>query len=326
MTAFIAVLRNDMYRLMEEKARMLLMQVMIAGAVVIAILMSTRPASAGNIALVLAGGEVSLASPYLHVTVLEETPPMSALISNQYDAIVTFSDHSYHIETVKSDSFRETLEAVLRDPTGYHDEALSMRETGSNILGYLTMFLLMQGVYLMFLFAEDKEQKQLLRISSSPISLTAYMAAHSLFTFLMLFLPTLVILSAVRLIMNADMGMGFIQYSFLLGIICALAAAFPLFLNSLFKSSDSANMSGSAIVVMTSILAGSFYSFEKDNKLLEAIIKVLPQKSYLTIIEAAQEGRLFQLAVPQVLYIALLIFAFFIFAVMNTRREYIRSN
>jgi len=216
MTAFIAVLRNDLCRLMEEKARIILMQVMIAGSIAIAILMNTKTASIGNIALVLSGDGMNISSPYLDIVVLDEVPPMSELVSNKFDAIVTISDNRYEIQTIKSDSFKETLESALINPSACHEESLIAKGTGSNILGYLVMFVLMQGVFLMYLFAEDKERKQLIRISSSPISFTAYLFAHSLFTFLMLYLPTLTILYVVSTIMGADLGMSFMQCSLLL--------------------------------------------------------------------------------------------------------------
>lgn len=325
MIAFIAILKNDLARLMEEKARIILIQVVIAGAIAIAILMSTRAVSAGNIALISSDEGISISSQYLDITVLEEEPPMSDLVSNKYDAVVTFSDNTYDIQTIKGDSFYETLETVLSNPSGYHEESLSSRGTGSNILGYLVMFVLMQGVFLMYLFAEDKERKQLVRISSSPISLTVYLFAHTLFSFLMLFIPTLATLYIVSSIMGADIGLGFVQCSLLLALLCTLATSFSLFLNSLFKVGDSANMSGSAIVVLTSILAGTFYSFEKDNQVLDTIIKVLPQKAYLTITQVVENGTSFKSALPHIIYITVLILAFFIIAATKTRREYIRN-
>ncbi|MGL6198101.1 MAG: ABC transporter permease [Lachnospiraceae bacterium] len=326
MTAFIAILKNDLYRLLEEKYRMILMQVLIAGAIVVAIFMSTRTVTAGNIALISYDGDEITSSPYLNVTVLDKTPPMSELVSNKYDAVVTFSDDSYDIQTIKSTNFKSALEAVLADPSGYHGDTLSSRGTATNILGYMVMFILMQGVFLMYLFAEDKEKKQITRISASPISFTGYLFAHNLFAFLSIFIPTLIILFIVSIIMGADLGMGFVQYTLLIGLLCALATTFSLFLNSLFKIGDSANMSGSAIVVLTSILAGSFYSFEKNNALLDTIITVLPQKSFLTITQAVESSSISKSVLLHIAYIIILILTFFIFSVIKTRREYIRSN
>lgn len=326
MTAFIAILKNDLYRLLEEKYRMILMQVLIAGAIIIAIIMSSRTVTAGNIALISYDGDEITSSPYLNVTILDKTPPLSELVTNKYDAVVTFSGDSYDIQTIKSTNFKSALEAVLADPSGYHEDTLSSRGTATNILGYMVMFILMQGVFLMYLFAEDKEKKQITRISASPISFTGYLFAHNLFAFLSIFIPTLVTLFIVSTIMGADLGMGFVQYTLLIGLLCALATTFSLFLNSLFKIGDSANMSGSAIVVLTSILAGSFYSFEKNNALLETIITVLPQKSFLTVTQAVESGSISKSVLLHISYLIMLILAFFIFAVIKTRQEYIQIN
>lgn len=326
MIAFMGVLRNDLYRLWEEKARIVLMLVLVAGAIVIAIFISSRSEMAGNIALVSNDSDVSISSEYLNITVLDEAPPMSELVSNKYDAIVTSTDDYYDIQTIKSDSFRETLETILSDPSVYHGDTLGTRQIGTNIIGFLIMFVLMQGVYLMFLFAEDKERKQIVRIAASPVSFTGYLCAHSIFSFLFLLVPTILILYIVKGIMGVDIGFSFPQYLMLIALMCAIATTFSLFLNAMAKKGDTANMLGSALVVMTSILSGSFYSFEKYNDVLETVIKILPQKSYLTIVSSLEGGTAISEILPHLIYVLALIAIFFIIAVIKTRREYVRSN
>jgi ABC-2 type transport system permease protein len=176
------------------------------------------------------------------------------------------------------------------------------------------------------MFAEDKEKKQLTRISASPISVTRYLCAHSIFTFLVIYLPTMLVLYLVKFIMNVDVGFSFGEYAALLAIITAFATAFSLFLNALYNKGDTANMAGSSIVMMTSILAGGFYSFDKGNKILETIIQVLPQKAFLTLAEGIERGRSFAATAPKLAYILVLTAVFVAIGVVKTRRDYVAAN
>lgn len=326
MIAFAAIFKNNFLRLLQEKARLLLMQVMLAGAVAIAILISTRPVSLGNIALVGTAGQAPVSSEYVTVTLLEAAPPMSALVSGKYDAVVTATAAGYEIQTIKSDSFRQILQAALQNPASIPAQALQTQGIATSVLGYMVMFVLMQGVFLMYMFAEDKEKKQITRIAASPVAFTAYLLAHSLFAFFVLLLPAFAILYIVSGIMGVSLGISVLQCGLLLALLCGLATSFAMFLNALFKVGDNANMAGSAIVVLTSILAGTFYSFEKNNQVLDTIITVLPQKAYLAAVQAAEAGALLQNAAPQVVYLIVLIAAFLSFSIIKTRHMYIKSN
>jgi len=126
-----------------------------------------------------------------------------------------------------------------------------------------------------------------------------------------------------KFILRLDIGLGLLNYLFLISMLCALSSSFTIFASALFKKSETANMAVSSIVVLTSILAGSFYSFDKDNKLLEYIITVLPQKSFLSISNLLEQGKGICHWFGYGLYIILLILALFIFAVIKTKRAYI---
>jgi ABC-2 type transport system permease protein len=81
-------------------------------------------------------------------------------------------------------------------------------------------------------------------------------------------------------------------------------------------------MVGSAVVVLTSVLAGSFYSFDKGNKILETIIKVLPQKAFLSMAELVEQGKSISNWYHYGLYIAALTLFFFVAAVVKARKSF----
>ena len=310
---------------MEQKQRLLLFPILTAVAIAGAIFFNTKSDIAGNVAVVSAGG-VFPSSAYLNITAMDQPPPMSELVAGRYGAVVVFDDHGgYEIQTIKNDEFRVTLESIISDPSANHAGASGSRGKGTNIVGFILMFVMMQGVSLMFMFAEDKEKKQIRRIAASPVSFGWYLCAHIFFTFMFLFIPIAVMLSIACVMPGIDMGFGLAVYLFLAALQCALATSFGSFLVALCKKSDTSNMAGSASVILTSVLAGCFYSFDKGNKILETIIKVLPQKSFLSMSDSLEKELDISSWSFDGLYIAALIVVFILIAVIKTRKDYIKS-
>jgi len=325
MSVFTAVLMNNFRRLMEQKQRLLLFPILTAAAIAGALFLNTKADVAGNIA-VISQSNAFPSTIYLNVTQLEHAPAMSELVAGKYDAVVVFDDQGgYEIQTLKSDDFKQMIHAIIANPSAFHADTIDSRGKGTNIIGFILMFVLMQGVSLMFMFAEDKEKKQLQRIAASPVSFMGYLGAHSFFTFIFLFVPTAVMLSIAHAIPGIDMGFGLMTYLLLIALQCALATSFALFLVALFKKSDTSNMTGSANVVLTSVLAGSFYSFDKGNKVLETIIQVLPQKAFLSLSNALEKGLDISSWFHYGLYIVALVVVFMVIAVVKTRNDYVKS-
>jgi len=325
MRIFAAILKNDFRRLMERKSKFILFFVLTAGAIAVAIFMNTKADIVGHIAVV-SKNDVIIPSTHLNITPLEKAPPTSDLVAGKYDAVVSFDVHGrYEIQTIKNDDFKQMLDTIISDPSSFHTSEIGGRDKGTNIIGFIMMFILMQGVSMTFMFAEDKDKKQIKRIAASPVSFMGYLYGHSFFTFIFLLMPTIIILLAVKLLFSINIGFAIMEYFFLTAILSALATSFALFLIALIKAGDFANMIGSAIIILTSILAGSFYSFDKGNKVLETVIKVLPQKAFLSMSELLEAGKDISLWYHHGLYIVVLIIIFFIAAMVKTRMDYVKN-
>jgi len=309
---------------MEQKQRLLLFPILTTVAIAGAIFLNTQADKAGNIAIVSSGVLVP-SFEFLNVTLLDESPPLSELVAGKYDAVIAFDEQGgYEIQTFKSDEYRQMLEAVIEDPTSIQISDIGVRGNGTNIIGFIMMFVLMQGASLMFMFAEDKEKKQIHRIAASPVSFVGYLFAYSFFCFAFLFIATAVMLGIAFIVPGVDMGFGFFTYLSLIALLCALSTSFGLFLVSLFKSADTSNMASSASVVLTSVLAGSFYSFDKGNGVLAAIIKILPQKAVLSLSESLEQGLSISSWFSDCAYVFVLIAIFMSIAVTKTRKDYMR--
>ncbi|MBC3886733.1 hypothetical protein GH810_00170 [Acetobacterium paludosum] len=326
----LVVFKNNCKRLWGEKMYLVISLILMIAAVSAAILLTTRIETKGNIALVVPDQQVLsesdsalLANPYFNVTVLEKTPETSTLVQSRYDAVITTnSDGNDEITTIKNMAFKTMLESALTNPAGFVPDNSQVRQTGTNILGFMMMFLLMQGVLYARFFAEDKEKHLIKRIAVSPIPFIQYILGHGAFIFIIIAVPSFLVVGAAAL-MGIDIGFSLPVYAGLIGVLALLATAFALFLNSFFDVADTANMLGSSIIVLTSILAGSFCSLSKEATLFDKLIHLLPQKDFINFIDALEKGSLSQSTRYQLVYVVALAVLFLAIAVVNTRKDYV---
>ncbi len=320
----LRMMNNNWKRLMADKGYLILSVFLTICAVLAAIFFNNKLEAKSNIAVVQSTEAAEIASsPYFRITYLEKIPPMSLLMQNRYDAIVIRKDNeSFEINTIKNDTIKEEIERFLNNPTDYKYMNPNVRKIGTNIIGYMMMFILLQGVLYSKLFAEDKEKHMLERVASSPIPFRSYLAGHGSFIGLLIFIPSFLVV-AVAKIFGFTIGFSLFHYAMLIGIMSFLSVAYALFLNSFFCVADKANMIGSSTVMLTTILAGSFYSFSKDKTLFNDILHVLPQKDFINFADALEKGNMSAKISMQLSYIILLSLALFVVAVIKTRRDYV---
>ena len=250
-------------------------------------------------------------------------PSKSELFQNRYDAIVTIDGNgAYSIETIKSDQIKTMIYATLENPNTFVPNMQSSRKIGTNIIGYMMMFLLIQGVLYAKLFADDKEKHLIERVIMSPIAFRKYLFGHAVFMIAMIAIPTFCVMTVVQ-ILGVAIGFSLLTYGLLIGVLAILATSFALFLNSFFCVADTANMLGSSSVLLSTILAGSFYSFAKEESLFDKLIHILPQKDFIDFTNALEKGNLTSTIKLELLYVIGLSVVFFAIAVIKTRRDYI---
>ena len=326
----LAILKNDWKRLWEEKMYVFVSMALTICSVVAAIAITNAAEVKGNIAIVESGQQTKSEvvsqlekSSYLNVAVLEKEPPKSELVQNRYDAIITMKqDGSYVVQTIKNDDMKTLLTSAMKNPGAFVPNTDKERKVGTNIIGYMMMFLLLQGILFAKLFADDKEQHLIERVIISPIAFRKYLAGHALFMMIMLFVPTYLVILIAELV-GITIGFSLLTYAGLILLLTALSVAFALFLNSFFRVADTANMLGSALIMLTSILAGSFYSFAKEETLFDKLLHLLPQKDFINFVNALEKGNVTRNMEYQFGYVIFLIVVFFAIAVLKTRKDYI---
>lgn len=324
MRTFLSVLKNNYLRFVPRLVSVAFFTVFTLASMVFAVYITGVQQVKGHIVLIAQNQTEALpqSSKSLDIKVMTEKPPYSDLVKQKYDAYITVGGNgNYQIETLHNDDFKNMLFALLQDPDANIGHSGEERGVGVNILGFMMMFLLMISFFNLFAFADDKEQGQLRRIAAATSSFGWYLAAHCVYCFSML-LPEYILLVVLK-ICGWDIGFTLIQYAGLMAVLGFLGISFALLLNTLIKKPDNANMLGNSITVLTSVLAGSFYSFSRNNALLDGTIRIIPQKELMDFAQYIQNGTAPQ-HIGSLLYVIAFALVMFVSSYCILRNMYVK--
>lgn len=323
----LSVIKNNFERLKEHKGYIVLSIVLVLFSVIGAIYVNSVAYNRGKIAFVTNEKHVKLEEcKYVDVSKVSKKPDKSDLIFGKYDAIVIDKGNNiYKIESLNDKDFKNMIKGLIYNPEIKLPKDSTERGIGTEILSFLLMIILMQGSSYMLFYSEDKEKGIIERVLVSPISFMSYLAGQLLFSLIFIFCPTFIIISIVK-ILGFSVGFSLMQYALLLLILTVHAAAFGLVIYSFNKTSDNANLMGMFIVILTSILAGSYSAVVKGNKILEKITNILPQKHYISFINAVEQSTCNYKTLLHLGYIILITVIFFGLAIWKNRRDYVEAD
>ncbi len=325
MRTFLSVLKNNFLRTVPRLSSTIVMTVLTLLTILLAVYVTGLQQVKAHVAVIAQGSSAVLpqSSKQLDITILQQKPPHSDLVKQKYDAYITVNPNgSYSIETLRSKEFKDMLLLLLQHPDAKITQSSGERGSGVNIIGFMMMFMLMLSFSNLFAFADDKEQGQMSRIVAAPSSFWGYLAAHCVYCVIMAFPAFLMI--AVLEWSGWNVGFSLLQYAGLTLVLSVLGISFAFLLNTLIGKPDNANMLGSAVTVLTSVLAGGFYSFSKSNAVIDPIIKLLPQKELMNFAQHLQNGDAGQhiFSILYVIGFSLLLFAL---SCCILRRMYIKK-
>nr|WP_314463155.1 ABC transporter permease [uncultured Clostridium sp.] len=324
MRTFTATIINIYERTIPRVVTLILLTAFTLASMVLAVHLTEVRQVKGRIVLVTDKSAETLpqSSARLNIVVSAEKPPHSALVEQKYDAYATIGKNGdYQIETLRSDSYKNMVLTLLKNPDAILKDSKTARGAGANIIGFMMMFLLMEVFANLFAFADDKEQGQLRRITAAPVSFGGYLAAHCVYC-LSMFLPEYILLIILKYC-GFKIGFTLLQYAGLLAVMGLFGISFALFLNTLINKPDNASMLGRSIIVLTSMLAGSFYLFSKKNILLDLVIKVLPQKQLMNFAEYMERGEAGQHSFS-IIYVITLSIILFVVSCSVLRMKYMK--
>lgn len=324
MRTFLVTIKNIYERTISRLPMFVLLTAFTLVSMVLAVHLTGVQQVKGRIVLVTdkSAGTLPYNSKEFDIVVSAVKPPVSALVEKKYDAYVTIGkDGDYQIETLRSDDYKNMVNTMLRNPDAALKNVKNARGVGANIIGFMMMFLLLEVFANLFAFADDKEQGQLQRITAAPVSFKGYLAAHCVFC-LSMFLPEYMLLFLLKL-WGFNIGFTLLQYAGLILIIVFFGISFALLLNTLISKPDNASMLGRSIIVLSSMLAGTFYLFSKKNIVLDTIIKILPQRQLMDFVEYLERGEAWHHSFS-IVYVIAFSMVLFVISCACLRMKYIK--
>jgi ABC-2 type transport system permease protein len=274
----INVIKGILYRMIKNKSYLVMPIVITPIAIAAAIYFSSSLVTRPNIGVV-GNYNINFKSDEINIIRLESKVPLSDLVKNKYDAVISFENgKAQQVDTIKGDDFKSKVERILNGEKFTFKDG-EKRGIAANIVGFITMFVILLGVMLYRFFFDDKKGISK-RIISSNISYEQYVLSHFISVFIMIFVPTVIITVLSKELLNLDTRVTTLQLAFIVLILSLLSSAFGLLMSSVAKEMESASMLGVMINMITTLLAGSFFTISNNN-LISIIGNIMPQKHIL---------------------------------------------
>lgn len=288
----INLLKNKFDRILTKKEVIIVAVVIIPLMIGAAVLFSNKAMSKTNIVLITQDDQKVPQNDRFNISIMKEKPDLVSLLMGKYDVIVEEkSTGSYEVTVVmKNKNDKEIIENFFnygQSLDGYESVDLE-RGLGTKVVGFIIMVVIMQGVALTILYPEDRQLKTFRRILTAPVNEKEYLLAQGIFTFVCLYIPTYLAISIAKVFFGVKMGFSLGMLAILVAIITALTTSFALFISAVLEENQS--LAATGIATITCLLAGCFNYFTTNNKVVDTILSILPQKAYMTLLSGIEKG------------------------------------
>lgn len=318
----INLFKNNLNRTITQKVVIIVAFIVVPIFIGVAVLFSSKAQMKEHIALVTEYAHNIPQNNMVKIDVMKKKPAISKLLLGIYVGIVEEkSDGTYEVTTIKNKADKKAIENFFE--TGKIPKTdggkTGKRGTGTNILGFIIMIILMQGIVLTNIYPQDRTLKTFRRVLTAPVSENLYLFVLGIFTFLCLYIPTYLAIVITKVCFGVEIGFDLSMLAILIGILSALGASLALFFSSVLEGEIS--LAATAVYVITCILAGCFYSFTGSNKVLDNICSILPQKAYMTLSQGIENGKGILEYKGQLIYLLVWIVALWSLGGIITKRK-----
>ena len=283
----INIIKGILYRMINSKPYLIMPLLITPIVIVAAIYFSSSFAAKINVGVV-GDYNVKFNSDEINIIKLENKVPLSDLVKNKYEAVIYFENGKAKVDTIKDDDFKSKLERIVNGENVTIKDG-EKRGVAANIVGYITMFVILLGLMLYKFFFDDKKGIAK-RIISANISYEQYVFSHFISVFIMIFVPTVIVTILAKEVLNIDTRVTALELAFIVLILSLVASSFGLLISSVSKDEESVSMFGGMINVITTLLAGSFFTISNNN-LINILGNIMPQKHILDFTIALENGR-----------------------------------
>ena len=214
----------------------------------------------------------------LSCTALQGQPKLSELVEGKYDAIIEYKNGAFEIRSVKGQNFEQALDSILNRGLSVKEAFENKQSRGviSNLVGFLSMLLLLLGSILYKFYYEDKGGIAR-RIVTSRVGYIKYILSYPIVVFMVLFIPAWIITLISSSTLDLGENIKFLELTFMIFVLCLLGASYNFLVASFSKHEQNGGLFATMTVMMTSLLSGSFIEITKGGW-AEKISYFFPQR------------------------------------------------
>lgn len=165
---------------------------------------------------------------------------------------------------------------------------------GTQAIGLVVYFSLVQASLIVSLMLKDKEQGVNKRILVSPSPQSVYVLGNGAAAFIILFIQAVLFVTFITYIFPVPIGLGFFQLLSILVIFNVTGIGLGFLFCSLSDSSSGAMMTANLVIMFSSLLGGSYFPVEFMSPFMQKLAFAFPQYWVMKAIRQTQAGSPFR--------------------------------
>jgi ABC-2 type transport system permease protein len=160
----------------------------------------------------------------------------------------------------------------------------------SNVTGFTLMFMMGLLTSTVKLIMDDRRNRTIARIFSTPIRSYEIAIGHMLGSFFVGFLQIVIVLSLSRWVLRVDYGIPFFMHLLILGSFMLVAMGIASTVGGLVRNPSNAGMLNTMIITPTCMLGGCFWPLSIMPDYLQKAANFIPQKWTIEAVDMIASG------------------------------------
>lgn len=326
------VFKNNFKRALHKKTTFFIKLLLPTLVVMLGIAANYANNPVVNIGIVYSGENVKAEAV---MQALNDTPGIEArsvnpnmvntdVILGKYTAVLEFGEDSFTLYSVKDENTRSSLEQLtenyIENQTPVNVDFLQAYNLSiaQRTTAFILLFLMITATITAALMIKDKNNGTFKRFLHSPQNAVTYVFGNVTYNFLITYFQFFVSVSVVELL-GTNIGFDYLNF-LVMGIWAAvLATAFGTCMASLFNNEMYANLLSTCIVLILSLIGGTFIPFHRMPAGLQYISVISPWRWFISLITSMEQSGNWYTNLPLILILTLFIVAFFLIALFKNK-------
>ena len=333
MMNWLIVFKNNFKRGLHKKTAFLINLLLPIIVVMLGIIANYANNSVANIGVVYSGENLKAKTV---MQALNDTVGIEARLANsdmintdvilgKYTAVVEFMEDSFTLSSVKDQNTLLHLENLIKNyiqnPTAVnadflqeHNLSIAQRTTA-----FILLFLMITATMTASLMIKDKNNRTFKRFLHSPQNAVTYLLGNITYNFVITYFQFFASVSVMELL-GINLGISYLNF-LVMGIwIATLATAFGTCMASFFNNEMYSNLLSTCIVLILSLIGGTFIPFHKMPTGLQYISGISPWRWFIRIVISMEQGNNWVSNRQSLLILTLFIVVFSLIALSKNRK------